>query len=58
MPDARGGVSSVLIATAAGVLGSLSWWLAYGPWYFSVFHGTIWGCAVGLASWSFAAGRS
>ena len=55
MPGTRVGASSLILASAAGALGSLWWWLAYGPWYFSLLHGTIWGCAVGLAWWSFAA---
>jgi hypothetical protein len=42
----------ILGATAAGVLGSLWWWIEWGPWYFSLLHGTVWGSLVGLAlSW-------
>jgi hypothetical protein len=53
----RVGVQSVLLASAAGALGSLWWWIGYGPWYFSLLHGTIWGSAVGLASWTSAVRR-
>ena len=38
--------TAVLIA-CAGVLGSLWWWLEFGPWYFAAIHGTIWGILVG-----------
>jgi hypothetical protein len=42
----------ILAATAAGTLGSLWWWIEWGPWYFSLIHGTVWGSFVGLAlSW-------
>jgi hypothetical protein len=41
----------VAFAALAGVLGSLWWWIAIGPWYFSVLHGVIWGTFVGIAAW-------
>ena len=42
----------ILGASAAGILGSLWWWIEWGPWYFSLIHGTLWGTFVGLAlSW-------
>lgn len=36
-------------AIAAGTLGSLWWWIQWGPWYFSLLHGSLWGGLVGLA---------
>jgi hypothetical protein len=36
-------------AVAAGTLGSLWWWIEWGPWYFSILHGSLWGGLVGLA---------
>ena len=36
-------------AIVAGTLGSLWWWISWGPWYFSILHGSIWGSLVGLA---------
>lgn len=42
----------ILGASASGILGSLWWWVEWGPWYFSLIHGTMWGSSVGLAlSW-------
>ena len=42
----------ILAATAAGVSGSLWWWTEWGPWYFSLIHGAVWGTFVGFAlSW-------
>ena len=35
----------------SGVLGSLWFWIAIQPWYFSLLHGTIWGCLVGFGVW-------
>ena len=49
----RAGASSLIVASVVGALGSLWWWLTVGPWYFSLLHGTIWGCALGLAWWSY-----
>ena len=50
-------------ATSAGVLGSLWFWIEYESWYFSLIHGVIWGCAVGLGlshsgQWNGAAHRT
>ena len=39
----------ILGAIMAGTLGSLWWWIEWGPWYFSILHGSIWGGLVGLA---------
>ncbi len=46
-----------LTAIAAGIGGSLWWWISMenGHWYYSLLHGTVWGSAVGLGVWS--AGR-
>ena len=54
-PGPRAGASSLIVASLAGAVGSLWWWLSVGPWHFSLLHGAIWGCAVGLAWWSLAA---
>lgn len=43
-------IAHVLLASAAGVCGSLWWWTTVGPWYFSVLHGAIWGAVVGIAA--------
>lgn len=40
-----------LMGSLSGTLGSLYWWIAWGPWYFSVLHGTIWGSLVGFGVW-------
>jgi hypothetical protein len=45
-----------LLAEAArwslsGVLGSLWFWMFWDRWQFSVLHGSIWGCSVGLGAW-------
>ena len=47
----------VAYASAAGILGSLWWWVGIEPWYFSILHGAIWGTLVGVGAWS-AEGRS
>ncbi len=47
----------MLAASCAGILGSLWWWISWGPWYFSVIHGAIWGCLFG-AGMSLSAGRN
>jgi len=39
---------AVIVATTAGVLGSLWFWIG-DQWYFSLLHGAVWGCLVGLA---------
>lgn len=41
----------VLYAGASGTLGSLWWWITVEPWYFSLFHGAIWGTLVGTGAW-------
>ena len=41
----------IAIAVLSGVLGSLWWWVAWKPWYFSVLHGSIWGTCVGFGLW-------
>jgi len=48
----RGVTAHVALAVLAGILGSLWWWIAIGPWYFSVLHGGIWGTFVGVGAWS------
>jgi hypothetical protein len=40
------------LAVAAGVLGSLWWWIEVQPWYFSVLHGAIWGAFVDIGAWA------
>jgi len=42
----------LLLAGAAGFLGSLWWWIAWEHWYLSPLHGAIWGACVGTAAWS------
>ena len=42
----------LIVALAAGIAGSLWWWIAYEQWYLSPLHGAIWGTAVGLSTWS------
>jgi hypothetical protein len=44
-------LANMLAASGAGALGSLWWWISWGPWYLSVLHGAIWGCLVGAAVW-------
>jgi hypothetical protein len=39
---------SLACAIAAGVLGSLWFWIDSEPWYFSPIHGLIWGVLVGV----------
>ena len=46
---------SVLASSIAGVLGSLWFWALYEYTYFSVIHGVLWGCLVGVAVWHTAA---
>jgi hypothetical protein len=42
----------VAIAVCAGALGSLWWWgVEFGPWYFALIHGTIWGTLVGIGTY-------
>ena len=40
---------AIVLASLAGALGSLWWWNEWETWYFSLLHGGIWGCLVGLA---------
>jgi hypothetical protein len=40
-----------LMGISSGVLGSLWFWIVYGPWYFSLIHGIIWGSFVGFGLW-------
>lgn len=49
-------VPHVASACAAGILGSLWWWIVIGSWYFAILHGAIWGMLVGVGAWS-AEGR-
>ncbi len=35
----------------SGALGALWFWTNWGVWYFSLLHGTIWGCLVGYGVW-------
>ena len=42
---------TVAMFCAAGVLGSLWWWIDWQPWYFSLIHGTLWGFLVGTGAW-------
>jgi hypothetical protein len=39
---------ALIVAITAGVLGSLWFWIG-DQWYFSLLHGAVWGCLVGLA---------
>lgn len=48
----------VLCASASAALGSLWWWIAMEPWYFSPLHGAVWGTAVGVGSWAALGGRA
>lgn len=41
----------LLLGSVAGCVGSLWWWIVFGPWYFSLIHGTIWGSLVGFGLW-------
>jgi hypothetical protein len=42
----------MILASVSGILGSLWWWTEFGPWYFSLIHGAIWGGLVGFGMWS------
>jgi hypothetical protein len=37
-------------ACASGALGSLWFWIIFERWYFSVFHGVLWGVLVGVGA--------
>ena len=41
----------LLMAIASGCVGALYWWVAWGPLYFSLLHGAIWGSLVGFGVW-------
>jgi hypothetical protein len=41
---------AVVGAALAASLGSLCWWIEWGPWYFSLLHGGVWGTLVGFAA--------
>lgn len=41
----------VALGSVSGTLGSLYWWIAWTPWYFSLIHGSIWGGLVGYGIW-------
>jgi hypothetical protein len=45
-------VVHVALTSLAGILGSLWWWITFGPWYFSILHGAIWGTFVGIGAWT------
>lgn len=40
----------LICACAAGILGSLWWWISWKPWFLSLIHGTIWGMLVGYGT--------
>jgi hypothetical protein len=42
---------------AAGVLGSLWWWVSFRRPWFSLLHGAIWGALAGCGAWRASAGR-
>ena len=46
------------IGCAAGILGSLWWWIEWHYWAYSLLHGAIWGCLVGYGVWRASRGRS
>ena len=41
---------TVVGAALAASLGSLWWWIEWGPWYLSLLHGGVWGTLVGFAA--------
>jgi hypothetical protein len=45
--ETRGLAANVIAGCAAGVFGSLWWWISWERWYFSVLHGAIWGALAG-----------
>ncbi len=47
----RSAVFFTVIGSLSGVLGSLWWWMAFKPWWFSLLHGAIWGSLVGIGLW-------
>lgn len=46
----RRAAPQVAAACLAGALGSLWWWISWGPWYFAVIHGVLWGLPTGLVA--------
>ena len=48
-------VLQMAVGSIAGILGSLWWWSSWEASSYSLLHGTIWGCLVGLGVWQ--AGR-
>lgn len=46
----RGLALSLGAGAAAGVLGSLWWWVEWERGYFAILHGVLWGVLVGLAT--------
>lgn len=51
----RHAIAHMAAGSGAGVLGSLWWWSSWEDSPYSLLHGTIWGCLVGLGVWQ--AGR-
>ena len=49
--ESSGVLSNVAASYGAGAVGSIWWWAAWGPWYFCLLHGAIWGVCVGCAIW-------
>ena len=47
MGAAKSRLPMILLGVAAGVFGSLWWWIDLGPWYFALIHGTVWGALAG-----------
>ena len=41
----------LLLSSFSACMGSLAWWMAWQPWYFSLIHGIIWGSLVGYGVW-------
>jgi hypothetical protein len=48
---ARNLAVQTVAAITSGILGSLWFWISFGPWYFSLIHGTIWGTLTGFGLW-------
>ena len=45
-------VRQIARGCAAGILGSLWFWVSWEAWYFSPLHGAIWGVCVGVGAWA------
>ena len=54
----QGKARNIVFGVSAGVLGSLWWWVEFGPWYFALLHGTVWGVLVGMGIHAALASRS